>query len=194
MLLCYNNVLCVFLCRHWQWAVFGRPADLLDGNECHSTMWIQQQSYNWVLRSCRVPTATCSLNLWLSRIVSNPDELWNLLGDAMHVSAGFGIIWQLTLTFFQSPPPLFSLLQSSYHCHVLPTLPHTSTHTHSSAASLPHLTFPFSNSAAIHIVADSLRSTEGVATSAGSGRFHDRVRGYTVASGCLMRLSKHIPL
>ena len=41
----------------------------------------------------RLPSAaTCSMTLWLPRNVSDPDELWNLLKDAIHMSAGFGKI------------------------------------------------------------------------------------------------------
>lgn len=41
----------------------------------------------------RLPSSsTCSLTLWLPRGVDDPDILWALLLDAVHMSAGFGKI------------------------------------------------------------------------------------------------------
>jgi len=51
------------------------------------------QFYSQEPKQRRLPSAsTCSMVLWLPRNVGEPDTLWDLLTDAIRMSAGFGKI------------------------------------------------------------------------------------------------------
>ena len=59
---------------------------------------LRLQFYSSVPDVRRLPSAsTCAMIMWLPRNVGEPDAMWQLLCDAINMSAGFGKLWTCAL-------------------------------------------------------------------------------------------------